>query len=140
VFSAEVVNSPAIYSCKGARDEQREPLWNAALATGALMKMKSVRRDAHARRPTPAWFKVPMCAWAARKWEQHNTNRRNGFLSESRVAGDLVGQVVTAVLEGKTHESPRPLLLTGEEGSERLTAERSCYVFLSVVTSCLGAA
>ncbi|MFZ0738735.1 MAG: methyltransferase domain-containing protein [Candidatus Acidiferrales bacterium] len=46
-FSAEIVSSVAIYSCASARDPQREPLLRTAMTTGALMKMKSVRRDAH---------------------------------------------------------------------------------------------
>jgi protein-L-isoaspartate(D-aspartate) O-methyltransferase len=46
-FSAQVVSSLAIYSCKNARDEQREPLLKKALTTGALTRIKSVRRDSH---------------------------------------------------------------------------------------------
>jgi protein-L-isoaspartate(D-aspartate) O-methyltransferase len=46
-FSAEVVTSLAIYSCVSGRDAQRESLLRTAMTTGALMKMKSVRRDAH---------------------------------------------------------------------------------------------
>jgi protein-L-isoaspartate(D-aspartate) O-methyltransferase len=46
-FSAQIVSSVAIYSCKNAREAQREPLLKAAMKSGALMKMKSVRRDAH---------------------------------------------------------------------------------------------
>ncbi|MGB8592707.1 MAG: methyltransferase domain-containing protein [Candidatus Acidiferrales bacterium] len=46
-FAAEIVSSVAIYSCASARDPQREPLLRTAMTTGALMKMKSVRRDAH---------------------------------------------------------------------------------------------
>jgi protein-L-isoaspartate(D-aspartate) O-methyltransferase len=48
-FSAEIVTSLAIYSCTSVRDAQREPLLRTAMTTGALMKMKSVRRDAHER-------------------------------------------------------------------------------------------
>jgi protein-L-isoaspartate(D-aspartate) O-methyltransferase len=51
-FSAQIVTSLAIYSCTGARDPQREPLLKAAMASGALMKMKSVRRDAHEQSDT----------------------------------------------------------------------------------------
>jgi hypothetical protein len=46
-FSAQIVTSLAIHSCTSARDAQREPLLRAAMASGALTKMKSVRRDAH---------------------------------------------------------------------------------------------
>jgi protein-L-isoaspartate(D-aspartate) O-methyltransferase len=48
-FSAEIVTSLAIYSCTGIRDVQREPLLKAAMMSGGLTKMKSVRRDAHER-------------------------------------------------------------------------------------------
>jgi protein-L-isoaspartate(D-aspartate) O-methyltransferase len=49
MFSAEIVTSIAIYSCTGMRDAQREPLLKTAIMSGGLMKMKSVRRDAHER-------------------------------------------------------------------------------------------
>jgi protein-L-isoaspartate(D-aspartate) O-methyltransferase len=48
-FSAEIVTPLAIYSCTGARDAQREPLLKAAIASGSLTKMQSVRRDVHER-------------------------------------------------------------------------------------------
>jgi protein-L-isoaspartate(D-aspartate) O-methyltransferase len=48
-FSAEIVTSIAIYSCTSVRDAQREPLLKAAMMSGGLTKMKSVRRDAHER-------------------------------------------------------------------------------------------
>jgi protein-L-isoaspartate(D-aspartate) O-methyltransferase len=48
-FSAEIVTSIAIYSCTGMRDAQREPLLKAAMMSGGLTKVKSVRRDAHER-------------------------------------------------------------------------------------------
>lgn len=51
-FSAEMVSPVGIYSCPTARDPEREPLLKAALATGGLMKMKSVRRDQHERADT----------------------------------------------------------------------------------------
>jgi hypothetical protein len=47
--SAEIVTSLAIYSCTGMRDAQREPLLKAAMMSGGLTKMKSVRCDAHER-------------------------------------------------------------------------------------------
>jgi protein-L-isoaspartate(D-aspartate) O-methyltransferase len=46
-FSARVLTFVAIYHCAGGRDPQLEPLLGKAFATGALMKMKSVRTDAH---------------------------------------------------------------------------------------------
>ena|SRR5271157_2553772 len=46
-FSAQVVTPLGIYSCTGMRDAQREPLLRTAMTSGSLMKMKSVRRDAH---------------------------------------------------------------------------------------------
>jgi protein-L-isoaspartate(D-aspartate) O-methyltransferase len=46
-FSARVATFVAIYSCSSVRDPQLEPQLGKALATGRLMKLKSVRRDAH---------------------------------------------------------------------------------------------
>jgi protein-L-isoaspartate(D-aspartate) O-methyltransferase len=46
-FSAQVITFVAIFSCIGARNPQLEPLLGKALATGTLMKLKSVRRDPH---------------------------------------------------------------------------------------------
>jgi protein-L-isoaspartate(D-aspartate) O-methyltransferase len=51
-FSIQIVTSLAIYSCTTARDPQREPLLRTAMTTGALMKMKSVRRDPHEQSTT----------------------------------------------------------------------------------------
>jgi protein-L-isoaspartate(D-aspartate) O-methyltransferase len=48
-FSAEIVTPIAIYSCTGMRDVQREPLLKAAMMSGGLTKVKSVRRDPHDR-------------------------------------------------------------------------------------------
>jgi protein-L-isoaspartate(D-aspartate) O-methyltransferase len=47
-YAAQVVTFVAIYSAIGARDPALEPVLGKALATGALMKVKSVRRDQHA--------------------------------------------------------------------------------------------
>jgi protein-L-isoaspartate(D-aspartate) O-methyltransferase len=60
-FSAQIVTSLAIYSCTGARDAQREPLLKAAMASGALMKMKSVRRDAHEPSETCVMHAADVC-------------------------------------------------------------------------------
>jgi protein-L-isoaspartate(D-aspartate) O-methyltransferase len=46
-YSAESVTTLAIYSCVNARDPQMEAPLKKAFSTGALMRMKSVRRDAH---------------------------------------------------------------------------------------------
>jgi len=46
-FSARMISFVAIYSCTAGRDPQLEPLLGKALAMGALMKMKSLRRDAN---------------------------------------------------------------------------------------------
>jgi protein-L-isoaspartate(D-aspartate) O-methyltransferase len=48
VFSAEPVLPVAIFSCTGVRDPQLEPLLKQALTSRALLKLKSVRLDAHA--------------------------------------------------------------------------------------------
>ena len=47
-FSARTITFVVIYSCASVRDSQLEPTLGKAMATGALMKMQSVRRDAHA--------------------------------------------------------------------------------------------
>jgi protein-L-isoaspartate(D-aspartate) O-methyltransferase len=46
-FSAEVVTILAIFSCTSARDPLLEPLMARALTTGALLRLKSERRDVH---------------------------------------------------------------------------------------------
>jgi protein-L-isoaspartate(D-aspartate) O-methyltransferase len=51
-FSAEIVTSLAIYSGTTMRDPQLEPVLKAAISRGALMKMKSVRRDVHEQSDT----------------------------------------------------------------------------------------
>src|SRR5437773_1120876 len=45
-FSARTITFVVIYSCASVRDSQLEPTLGKAMATGALMKMQSVRRDA----------------------------------------------------------------------------------------------
>lgn len=60
-FSAQVVTSLAIYSCTSMRDAQREPLLRAAMTSGALMKMKSVRRDAHEQSDTCVVHAADVC-------------------------------------------------------------------------------
>lgn len=46
-YSARMVGFVAIYSCTSARDLELEPILGRAMTTGALFKMRSVRRDAH---------------------------------------------------------------------------------------------
>lgn len=46
-YAAQLVTFVAIYSATSARDPQREAVLGKALATGALMRVKSVRRDPH---------------------------------------------------------------------------------------------
>ena len=51
-FSARTITFVVIYSCASVRDSQLEPTLGKAMATGALMKMQSVRRDPHAPEDT----------------------------------------------------------------------------------------
>jgi hypothetical protein len=46
-FSAEPVSPVGIFSCTAVRDPQLEPLLKQALTSRALLKLKSVRLDAH---------------------------------------------------------------------------------------------
>ncbi len=46
-YATQLVSFVAIYSATSGRDPQREAVLGKALATGALMKVKSVRRDPH---------------------------------------------------------------------------------------------
>jgi protein-L-isoaspartate(D-aspartate) O-methyltransferase len=60
-FSAQIITQVAIYSCASARDAQREPQLRVALASGTLMKMKSVRRDAHEQTDTCVLHGADVC-------------------------------------------------------------------------------
>jgi len=60
-FSARMISFVAIYSCVTGRDPQLEPLLGKALATGALMKMRSLRRDAHEPADTCLLHSGSMC-------------------------------------------------------------------------------
>ncbi len=64
-FSAQVVTPLAIYSGTGMRDAQREPLLKTALQSGALMRMKSVRRDAHEQSDTCVVHGADVCLSSA---------------------------------------------------------------------------
>lgn len=46
-FSAKVLTFVVIYSCASVRDRQIEPLLGKAMVGGTLMKIRSLRRDAH---------------------------------------------------------------------------------------------
>ena len=46
-FSARVLTFVAIYHCSSGREPELEPVLGKAFATGGLMRMKSVRIDAH---------------------------------------------------------------------------------------------
>ena len=60
-FSAEMVTPLAIYSCVGGRDPELEPQMRKALTTGALLKLKSVRRDAHEPAETCILHRSDVC-------------------------------------------------------------------------------
>ena len=60
-YAAQLVTFVAIYSATSARDPRREALLGKALATGALMKVKSVRRDQHALDDTCALHGDDVC-------------------------------------------------------------------------------
>jgi protein-L-isoaspartate(D-aspartate) O-methyltransferase len=60
-FSAQIVTFIAIFSCTSVRDPELEPLMANALRTGALMKVKSVRRDPHEKMDTCALHGRELC-------------------------------------------------------------------------------
>ena len=60
-FSARVVTFVAIYSCASVRDPQIEPLLGKAMVGGTLMKIRSLRRDAHESHETCAVHGRDMC-------------------------------------------------------------------------------
>jgi protein-L-isoaspartate(D-aspartate) O-methyltransferase len=64
-FSAEMVTPVAIYSCVGGRDPELEPQMRKALTTGALLKLKSVRRDAHEPADTCILHRSDVCVSSA---------------------------------------------------------------------------
>lgn len=51
-FSAQTLTVAAIYSCTSVRDSELEPLIRKGLTTGAILKLKSVRRDRHEQADT----------------------------------------------------------------------------------------
>jgi len=46
-FAAKMATFVAIYSCTSVRDSQLEPLLGKSMSTGAMFKLKSLRRDQH---------------------------------------------------------------------------------------------
>lgn len=60
-YSTQLVSPVGIYSCTNARDAQREPLLKAALTSGALLKLKSVRCDAHEKSDTCVVHSADVC-------------------------------------------------------------------------------
>jgi protein-L-isoaspartate(D-aspartate) O-methyltransferase len=64
-FSAEIVTSLAIYSGTSMRNPQLESVLKAAMTKGALMKIKSVRRDAHEQSDTCVVHSADVCLSSA---------------------------------------------------------------------------
>jgi protein-L-isoaspartate(D-aspartate) O-methyltransferase len=64
-LSTQIVSPVGIFSCRNARDAQREPLLRAAITSGALMKMKSVRRDSHEQADTCVIHGADVCLSSA---------------------------------------------------------------------------
>ncbi len=60
-YAAQLVTFVAIYSATSGRDSAREAVVGKALATGALMKVKSVRREPHAADETCALHGDDVC-------------------------------------------------------------------------------
>lgn len=60
-YAAQLVTFVAIYSATSARDPQLEPLLGKALATGTLMKVRSIRRDSHESAETCAVHGTHVC-------------------------------------------------------------------------------
>jgi protein-L-isoaspartate(D-aspartate) O-methyltransferase len=64
-FSAEVITVLAIFSCKSARDPLLEPLMPKALTSGALLKLRSIRRDIHEQTETCILHGSEVCVSSA---------------------------------------------------------------------------
>lgn len=60
-YSAEMVTPLAIFSAVNLRDPALEPLMLKALSTGGLLKLKSVRRDAHEPSDTCVLHAAEVC-------------------------------------------------------------------------------
>jgi hypothetical protein len=87
------VSFVAIYSATSARDPQREAVLGKALATGALMKVKSVRSDQHGLEDSCAacssrgLLPVGQCGYPASKHD------RTSFLFSSQETVSVPGRV-----------------------------------------------
>jgi len=64
-FGAEIVGEVGIYLCTSVRDPRLEPLIEKALETGALRKLKSVRRDSHEETDTCLLHREDVCLSSA---------------------------------------------------------------------------
>jgi hypothetical protein len=60
-FSAGVVSPVGIYSCTSVRDPEMSTALAKALATKALLKLKSVRTDPHQQEETCLAHRADMC-------------------------------------------------------------------------------
>jgi len=60
-YAVKIMGFIAIYSATSARDPQREAMLGKALATGTLMKVKSVRRDGHELEDSCAAHGLEVC-------------------------------------------------------------------------------
>jgi protein-L-isoaspartate(D-aspartate) O-methyltransferase len=64
-YSAAMVSPTGIFSGVGLRDPELEPLMKKALTTGGLLKLKSVRRDAHEPADSCVLHAAEVCLSAA---------------------------------------------------------------------------
>ena len=64
-YSADMVTPTGIFSGGSLRDVALEPLMKKALTTGGLLKLKSVRRDAHEPTDTCVLHAAEVCLSAA---------------------------------------------------------------------------
>jgi protein-L-isoaspartate(D-aspartate) O-methyltransferase len=64
-FSAEVITVLAIFSCTGARDPLLEPFMAKALTSGALLRLRSIRRDVHEQGETCILHGSEVCVSSA---------------------------------------------------------------------------
>jgi protein-L-isoaspartate(D-aspartate) O-methyltransferase len=64
-FAARVITFVMIYSCTSVRDPRLESLLGKAMGTGALMKMKSLRRNAHEQTDTCVFHSEGFCLSSA---------------------------------------------------------------------------
>jgi protein-L-isoaspartate(D-aspartate) O-methyltransferase len=60
-YSAQIVSAVGIFSCTNGRDPQLEPLIAKVFTTGALLRIKSVRRDPHGAADTCILHAAEVC-------------------------------------------------------------------------------